>query len=72
MKIHKLTIIVCDPNEEDVSARDIKVDIENSLDRIVHFISIETKNSRGEWNDNSPFNFGAKKAENAFNNLSPK
>jgi len=67
MKIHKITMIVCDPNEDN-NLNDIKVHIEQS-NFITHFIAIKTINDPKEWKDNSKLNFGAKMAENYFNKL---
>ena len=68
MKVHKLEIIVCDPNEAYEDIEDVITEIDNSCDLIFHYISRQTKEA-GEWNDNSPFNFGKLRAKNAFNRL---
>lgn len=69
MKVHKIEMIVCDPNNDDLSLEDLKTELENSCDDwIIHYIKTKTKNAP-EWIDDSPFNYDAKKAENAFNKL---
>lgn len=69
MKIHKLEIIVCDPNRDDLDIDEIIQFLESSDDYVVHIVSAETKNYKKEWNDNSPFNFTAIRAKNAFKKL---
>lgn len=70
MRIHKLEIIVLDPNEEELSIDDVKIQLENYMnDWIVHIISEETVKYDKEWEDDNPFNFGATKAKNAFKKL---
>lgn len=69
MKIHKLEIIVCDPNREDLDIDEVKTVLEQGSDYIFHFVKTKTKNYKKEWEDNSPFNFTAKKANNAFEKL---
>lgn len=69
MKVHKLEIIVFDPNESYEDIDDVITEIENSLSNpTVHFVSTKTKEA-GEWNDNCPLNFTAKRANNYFNKL---
>jgi len=68
MKVHKLTIIVLDPNEAYEDIEDVKTEFDNCSDLVVHYVDEATKEA-GEWDDNSPFNFGAKRANTAFNNL---
>jgi len=69
MKIHRLELIILDPNQEEESLEDIKIDIENMSDRIVHFIKEETRDDGKEWDDDSHFNFGIAKAERAWKRL---
>lgn len=70
MKIHKIEIIVSDPNQEDLSASDVRTDAENTYE-FGHIVKLTTKDDGKEWTDNHPLNFGAKKANNYFESLPP-
>lgn len=69
MKIHKLEIIVADINMTDLSMDDVISTLENSFEGIVQIVKRETKDDKKEWNDNSPLNFSARKADNYFKSL---
>ncbi len=66
MKAYKIEMIVCDSNRPERTLEDFKIDIDNSLDCIVHFIG-ETEKEIGEWSDEHPLNFiDIKKAKEYF------
>lgn len=71
MKIHRLEIIVCDPNQEDLSIEDVKFELENSRfgDYITQIVSTKTVDDGKEWYDNHPMNFRPRKAKNYFEKL---
>jgi len=69
MKVHKIEMIICDPNGEYEDIKDVICDIENYItEPIIHIVKTQTKEA-GEWKDNSPLNFTAKRANNYFGKL---